>query len=169
MASPRSCIYGMAMFALVTPVMAQTPATHSDQTISLQSNAQISTKAKALLDQARSSPTGVASALLDNYPGHSVVLVARAKTGPSEIHANWNDVMWVLDGEGVEVTGGTVVEAKLDTATGETRGTGVEGGTRTPVAKGDVLHIPANTPHWAILAPGKTLTLLVVKVMANGH
>ena len=119
------------------------------------------------MDKARQSPTGVASVTLETYPGHSVMLVARAKTGPAEVHANWNDVMFVLDGEATEVTGGKVIGGTLDATTGETRGTGVEGGTRTPVVKGDVVHIPPNTPHWAVLAPGKTIVMCVVKVAAT--
>jgi len=156
------------MLALATPMVAQTAPSAFDPTITLKSNSQIAAQAKALMEQAKSSSTGVSFVTLDTYPGHSVMLVVRVKTGPSETHANWNDVMFVLEGEAIEVTGGTTVEGKLDPATGETRGTGVDGGTRTPIAKGDVIHIPPNTPHWSILAPGKTLTVLVVKVAATG-
>jgi mannose-6-phosphate isomerase-like protein (cupin superfamily) len=83
------------------------------------------------------------------------------------VHANWNDVMFVLDGEATEVTGGTTIGGKLNTATEETQGTGIDGGTLTPIAKGDVVHIPPNTPHWAVLAPGKTLLACIVKVAAT--
>jgi len=30
--------------------------------------------------------------------------------------------------------------------------------------KGDVLHIPAGTPHQAIEAPGQSITIFVIKV-----
>jgi quercetin dioxygenase-like cupin family protein len=155
------------MFALTIPAVAQTSPSAVDPTISLLSNAQIAARAKVLMDSAKSSPTGMSVVTLETYPGHKVMLVARAKTGPSEIHANWNDVIFVLAGEATEVTGGTMVDGKLDTATGETSGTGVEGGTRTQMAKGDVVHIPPGTPHWSILAPGNTLSVLIVKVAAS--
>lgn len=166
MASMKIVLCGLALLAAI-PAAAQTVPVATDPTISLLSNTEIASQAKVLMDKARQSPTGVASVTLETYPGHSVMLVARAKTGPAEVHANWNDVMFVLDGEATEVTGGKVIGGTLDATTGETRGTGVEGGTRTPVVKGDVVHIPPNTPHWAVLAPGKTIVMCVVKVAAT--
>ena len=168
MAWIRVCLGGLALTALAIPAKAQAAPDAVAPTITLQSNTELASQAKALMERAREAPTGVASVTLNSYPGHTVMLVARAKTGPAEIHANWNDVMFVLDGEATEVTGGTMVGGTLDAATGETRGTSVEGGTRTPIAKGDVVHIPPGTPHWAVLAPGKTLVVCVVKVAAAG-
>lgn len=167
MASMKIFVCGLALLVAAIPAAAQTAAPATPPEISLLSNAEIASRAKVLMEQARQNPTGVASVTLETYPGHTVMLVARAKTGPSEVHANWNDVMFVLDGEATEVTGGTVVGGTTDAATGETRGTGIDGGTRTPVAKGDVVHVPPNTPHWAVLAPGKTMVMCVVKVAAT--
>jgi len=166
MASMKLFLCGLALLAAAIPAASQTAPGAVDPTISLLPNAEIESQAKVLMEKARQSPTGIATVTLETYPGHSVMLVARAKTGPVEVHANWNDVMFVLEGEATEVTGGTVVGGTLDAATGETRGTGIEGGTRTQVAKGDVVHIPPNTPHWAVLAPGKTMLMCVVKVAA---
>ena len=167
MAAARICFSGLVLLAFTVPALAQTGAVAEDPTISILSNSEIAAQGKALMDKARESLTGIASITLQAYPGHTVVLVARAKTGPSEVHANWNDVMFVLDGEATEVTGGTTIGGKLNAATGETQGTGIDGGTRTPIAKGDVVHIPPNTPHWAVLAPGKTLVVCIVKVAAE--
>jgi len=168
MASIRICLCALVMLTLASPVVAQPAATAADPTITLLSNARIEAQVRTLTESATKSPTGVSFTTLETYPGYSVMLVVRVKTGPSEMHANWNDVMYILDGDATEVTGGTMADGKLDAATGETRGTGVEGGTRTPIGKGDVIHIPANTPHWAILAPGKTQTILLVKVATTG-
>jgi mannose-6-phosphate isomerase-like protein (cupin superfamily) len=165
MTSVRICFLAIVAFAI--PATAQPTAGAADPTISLLSNSQIVAQTKALMDKARESPTGIASATLESYPGHSVVLVARARTGPSEVHANWNDVMFVLDGEATEVTGGTIIDGKPGAAAGEMTGAGIDGGTRTQIAKGDVVHIPPNTPHWAVLAPGKTLVTCIVKVAAT--
>ncbi|HEY4381346.1 MAG TPA: hypothetical protein VGN01_13430 [Acidobacteriaceae bacterium] len=167
MAAIRIRLWTLAILMSAMPAIAQAAHAADVPTLSLESNANIAAQAKALMESARSAPTGVATVVLETYPGHSVMMVVRAKTGPAETHANWNDVMVVLDGEATEVTGGTMVEGKLDPATGEMRGPSVEGGTHTAIAKGDVVHVPPNTPHWAILAPGKTLTLLVVKVAAS--
>lgn len=143
---------------------AQTAPTPEDHGFGFRPDAQIKARARALLEQAKTAPTGVAFETIDDFPGYHMMIVARDKTGPAETHANWADVMIVLDGEATEVTGGTMVDGKLDPTTGETRGASVEGGTRTKIAKGDVLNIPPGMPHWAILAPGKTLTAYVVKV-----
>ena len=168
MASLRLVLCGLALLAAAITAAAQTaPADATPPSISLLSNPEIASHAKVLMDQARQNPTGVAAVTLQTYPGHTVMLVARVRTGPSGVHANWNDVMFVLDGEATEVTGGTVVGATSDPSTGETRGTGIDGGTRTHIAKGDVVHIPPNTPHWAVLAPGKTMLMCVVKVAAS--
>jgi mannose-6-phosphate isomerase-like protein (cupin superfamily) len=169
MALARILVCGLAMVASASPLIAQIAPVAANPTISVESNAQIAERAKALMDEARKSPTGFARVVLESYLGHTVMLVARAKTGLSEIHANWNDVMFVLDGEATEVTGGTMIGGKLDAATGEMAGTGVEGGTRTSIGKGDVVHIPSNTPHWAILAPGKTLFVCIVKVATSAR
>jgi mannose-6-phosphate isomerase-like protein (cupin superfamily) len=166
MASRKIFLCGLGLLAAAIPVRAQTSQGAADPTISLLSSTEIASQTKVLTDQARQSSTGVASVTLETYPGHSVMLVARVKTGPAEVHANWNDVMFLLDGEATEVTGGTLVGGTTDASTGETRGTGIEGGTRTHVAKGDVVHISPNTPHWAVLAPGKTILMCVVKVAA---
>jgi len=167
MVSARLSLRGLAILALAVPAVAQTVAGAADPTISLLSNSQIAAQSKVLMDKARESPTGIASATLESYPGHTLVLVARAKTGPAELHANWNDVMFVLDGEATEVTGGTMMDGKPGAAAGETTGAGIQGGIRTQIAKGDVVHIPPNTPHWAVIAPGKTLVTCIVKVAAT--
>lgn len=160
--------YGLGVLIVAISTGAQTGDGVSRPPISFRSEAQITAQAKVLMDQARSDGTGVSFVKLENEQTYGTMLVARSKTGPAEMHARWADVMFVVDGEATEVTGGTMVEGKLDVATGETRGTRVDGGTRTRISKGDVIQIPANTPHWAILGAGKTLTAYVVKVPATG-
>lgn len=126
----------------------------------------IAAQTKTLMEQARKSDTGIATVTLEKYPEHYPMLVARAKTGGAEIHANWDDVFILLDGEATEMTGGTVVDAKT-TPDGETRGTRLDGAVSTPVHKGDVVHIAAGTPHWMVLAPGKSCSYYIEKVAAK--
>jgi len=78
---------------------------------------------------------------------YKVMLSERLKGGEAEVHATDTDVFNILSGSAVFVTGGTVVGAKT-TAPGETRGAGIEGGEVRTLAPGDVLVIPAGTPHW---------------------
>ncbi len=71
----------------------------------------------------------------------------REKEGASEIHATDTDIIYVLEGTAVFVTGGKSIDSK-QTAENEFRGTGIEGGTTYNLKKGDVIVVPKNTPHW---------------------
>lgn len=71
----------------------------------------------------------------------------RERPGEAEIHTLDTDVMYVLEGEAVVVLGGTVVEPRTVTPT-ELRGRSIEGGEAHALRRGDVLVIPAGTPHW---------------------
>jgi mannose-6-phosphate isomerase-like protein (cupin superfamily) len=159
----RRMILCVAAMGMTAGLMAQTGA--GDKKIDRRSADAISTQGKSLLEEAGKSPTGIASATLEKYPGHYTMLTARTKSGGAEMHADWNDIFFILDGEATEVTGGTIVDPK-EVSPGETRGTKVEGGTPTPMRKGDIIHIVPNTPHQTVLAPGKTFTYYVIKVAA---
>jgi mannose-6-phosphate isomerase-like protein (cupin superfamily) len=152
---------GLVLLSLAVQGKAQTSAGGIDR----RSAAQISDQSKTLMDQAKTVPSGSASVTLEKYPGHLTMLTVRTKSGGAEMHRDWNDIFIVLDGEATEMTGGTIVDGK-ENSPGETRGTRVEGGTGTPMRKGDVIHISPNTPHQTILAPGKTFTYYVIKVEA---
>ncbi len=147
------------------PVVAPTETVGAVKPIDRRSAAAIEAQAKTLLAQAQASPSGSASVTLETYPGHITMLTVRTKSGGAEMHRDWNDMFVVVDGEASEVTGGTIVAAK-ENSPGETRGTMVQGGTPTPMQKGDVIHISPNTPHQTVLAPGKTFTYYVIKVEA---
>ena len=126
----------------------------------------IAAQVKTLTEAAQKSPTGIGVVTLEKYPKHYSMMVVRAKTGEVEIHANYDDVFLVLDCDATEMTGGTVVDAKT-TPDGETRGSRLDGAASTPVGKGDVVHIAAGTPHWMVLAPGKSCSYFLEKVAAK--
>jgi glc operon protein GlcG len=71
----------------------------------------------------------------------------RDKPGVAEVHLHETDVIYVLDGEAVFVTGGAVVDPKT-VEPGEIRGQAISGGTTHRLAKGDVITVPPGTPHW---------------------
>jgi mannose-6-phosphate isomerase-like protein (cupin superfamily) len=75
-----------------------------------------------------------------------IVIANRGVQRGSEMHDNTNHVFIIMDGEAEFVTGGKLIEAKV-TAPGQTRGTGIEGGVSHHLTKGDVITIPAKTPH----------------------
>ena len=106
---------------------------------------------------------GSAGITLAHYRGHYTMLTARTKSGGGELHQHYADFLFVIAGEGTELTGGTLLNPK-DQPDGEVRGTGLEGATPHVLHEGDVIHIPAGTPHQAIEAPGQTVTIFVIKV-----
>jgi mannose-6-phosphate isomerase-like protein (cupin superfamily) len=53
----------------------------------------------------------------------------------------------VLEGAGTLVTGGTLRGEKRTNAD-NLQGSGIDSGTSRRIAKGDVIMVPENTPHW---------------------
>jgi len=108
----------------------------------------------------------VATEQLGNYGNHSLVVVHREANGEAEIHEKQVDVLIGQSGEARLITGGRVIGGR-NTGPGEIRGTSIEGGREMKLAPGDVAHIPAGTPHQAMVAPGGRVTYLIVKVDAR--
>jgi len=94
-----------------------------------------------------------------NYMVHAS---RRDAAGQAEVHEQDADIIYVLDGTATFVTGGTVVDPKT-VAQGEIRGASIQGGETRKLVKGDVMIVPAGTPHWfqQVTAP---FTYYVVKV-----
>lgn len=106
---------------------------------------------------------GSASETIGEYPQHKAMLSFRARSGEVEVHDEWADLFVVLAGAATLVVGGTVVGARV-IAPGETRGDAIEGGLHQNLRVGDVVHVPAGTPHQFLLAGDKTVTSLVMKI-----
>jgi len=115
------------------------------------------------LQQLAAQGDGSASETLDKYPRHYTMLAFRNRTGGGELHQNYADLFYILDGQATIVSGGQV-ESPKTTTPGEVRGAGVAGGTRQEVKAGDVVHIPAGVPHQMLLPEGGTVTYFVVKI-----
>ena len=101
--------------------------------------------------------------LLDGADGRNYMVHAshRDKPGLAEIHTLDTDIVYVLEGTATFVTGGKAVEAKT-IAPNEIRGSAIEGGDTRKLVKGDVIIVPAGTPHWFKEVPGP-LNYYVVK------
>jgi mannose-6-phosphate isomerase-like protein (cupin superfamily) len=87
----------------------------------------------------------------------------REGDGEAEVHQGQADVFVVQDGEATLVIGGEV-EGGRTTAPGEIRAPSIKGGSKKPLAAGDVVHIPAKVAHQLLIAPGRKFTYFVVKV-----
>jgi mannose-6-phosphate isomerase-like protein (cupin superfamily) len=107
----------------------------------------------------------VATERLATWGNHFAMIAHREGDGESELHETQADVFFVQSGEATLVVGGEVEGGKT-TAPGEIRGPSIKGGSKHPLAAGDVVHIPAKTPHQLLVAPGKKFTYFVVKVDA---
>src|SRR5262249_1908080 len=78
--------------------------------------------------------------------GGLIVIANRGVQRGSEMHDHTNHVFIIADGEAEFITGGRMIDPKV-TAPGQTRGSGIEGGVSHHLTKGDVITIPAKTPH----------------------
>jgi len=76
-----------------------------------------------------------------------VMLANRRGAGEVEVHDKTNHIFIITEGEATFVTGGTMVNPR-QTGPGQTRAASVEGGTTYHLSKGDVITVPAKTPHW---------------------
>ena len=90
-----------------------------------------------------------------------IVLAQRRGAGEVEVHEKTNHVFIIVEGEATFVTGGTLVNAK-QTAPGQTRAPSVQGGETHHLTKGDVITIPAKTPHWFKEVPTQTIAYYAV-------
>ena len=124
--------------------------------------AQLLERAQHLREQAAQND-GSASETLERYPHHYTMLAFRNRNGGGELHENYADLFYILDGRATVVTGGDLADRKT-TAPGEVRGSAVNGGSHQDVKAGDVVHIPAGMPHQMLVPEGSTITYFVVKI-----
>jgi mannose-6-phosphate isomerase-like protein (cupin superfamily) len=92
-----------------------------------------------------------ASAPITNEDHYRINIVRRGSPGVAMAHATGpakgSELHYIIDGAATVVTGGTLVRPPGAT----TKGAGsssIEGGQTRHVTKGDVIFIPAGTPHW---------------------
>jgi mannose-6-phosphate isomerase-like protein (cupin superfamily) len=90
-----------------------------------------------------------------------IVLAQRRTAGEVEMHEKTNHVFIIVEGEATFVTGGTPVDAR-QTAPDQRRAASVQGGQTYHLTKGDVITIPAKTPHWFKEVPTKTIAYYAV-------
>jgi mannose-6-phosphate isomerase-like protein (cupin superfamily) len=90
-----------------------------------------------------------------------VILANRRGSGEVEVHDKTNHIFIIVEGEATFVTGGTLVGAK-NTAPGQIRATSMQGGQTHQLRKGDVITIPAKTPHWWKEVSTKTIAYYAI-------
>jgi len=102
--------------------------------------------------------------LVDGEGGRNYMVHASHRDGPGmvEVHVKDADVIYVVQGTATFVTGGTMVDGKT-VAPDEIRGKDILGGETRRLTTGDVIIVPAGTPHWFKEVP-RTFNYYVVKV-----
>ncbi len=100
---------------------------------------------------------------LVSAPDLSVSATHRSGPGRVEVHEKETDVFYVVEGAATFVTGGTMVGGKV-TKPGQHVGSDIQGGETHHLSKGDVMVIPAGTPHWFKEVP-QSISYYVVKVL----
>ncbi|MBI3800533.1 MAG: heme-binding protein [Deltaproteobacteria bacterium] len=94
----------------------------------------------------------------DKYMVHTS---RRDKAGVAEVHTKDADIIYVQDGSAIFVTGGMMIDPQ-PIAPDEIRGKEITGGETRTISKGDVIIVPAGTPHWFKHVPAP-MTYYVVK------
>lgn len=107
--------------------------------------------------------SGFESKDLSQYTDHRTMLAVRNATGSAEFHAHDADIFYVVSGNATLVSGGTIVNAKT-VKPGEIRGSSIRGGEKHALVAGDIVHIPARTPHWVVVRGSQPFAYFVVKV-----
>jgi mannose-6-phosphate isomerase-like protein (cupin superfamily) len=97
--------------------------------------------------------------------GDDFTVSGARRTGPGqvEVHDKETDIFYIVDGEATFVTGGKMIGGK-QTRPDQWLGQNIEGGETHHLAKGDVITIPAGTPHWFKEVP-KSVNYYMVKVL----
>ena len=90
-----------------------------------------------------------------------VILANRRGAGEVEVHDKTNHIFIIVEGEATFVTGGTLVGAK-NTAPGQIRAASMNGGQTHQLKKGDVITVPAKTPHWWKEVSTKTIAYYAI-------
>ena len=85
--------------------------------------------------------------LFDKSDKYMVHASRRDQPGMGEVHTKDADIIYVLEGTATFVTGGSLVEPH-NIAADEIRGREISGGETHKLVKGDVIIVPAGTPHW---------------------
>ncbi len=74
-------------------------------------------------------------------------VASRTAAGQVEVHEKETDIFYITSGEATFVTGGQMVGGKLSRPA-QWLGTDIQGGVTHTLTKGDIITIPAGTPHW---------------------
>jgi mannose-6-phosphate isomerase-like protein (cupin superfamily) len=117
--------------------------------------------AKAKADRKPDQPL-TAEPILELAP-YRANLEYRTAKAPAALHVKEAELMYVIQGTGTIVTGGKLVNEKV-TRPDNMSGTDIENGNAQPLAPGDFLIVPQNTPHQVTPSGGAPIVLMTLHV-----
>lgn len=100
---------------------------------------------------------------LADFQNDWFILSHREADGVVEWHENQADVFLVKSGSATLLYGGNMVGGETVEPHEKRNGT-IEGGMRKKLSAGDIVRIPARTPHQLLLDGSKEFTYFVIKV-----
>ena len=116
---------------------------------------------QAVLAKAMAGTTDMVSSAVSNTDQYRVNIVHRQKPAGAIAHPGNTELHYIIEGSGTVVTGGKIIRAPGAAAGAAT----IEGGETRRVVKGDVIIVPAGSPHWYSVVEGK-ITYLEVRFVA---
>jgi mannose-6-phosphate isomerase-like protein (cupin superfamily) len=107
-----------------------------------------------------SAQGGMSSSAVSNTDQYRINVVHRDHAAGAIAHPGNTELHYIIDGAGTIVTGGTILRGA-----GGANAATIDNGVTRHVVKGDVVIIPANTPHWYKEVEGG-ITYLEVRFVA---
>lgn len=92
-----------------------------------------------------------------------LILANRRTAGAVEYHEHTNHIFIMVEGEATFITGGTMVNPKR-TSPDQMTASSIDGGQAYRLTAGDVITIPAKTPHWWKELSTKTVAYYAVNI-----
>ena len=165
---------GMSIVAFLSAVFVVTPVIADAQTKVLPAADISAAEIQALIGPRK--PNTLPNIRVVDAGGHNVgvgvLYRAEGQTQTAAVHLKVSEVYHVMKGAGTLVTGGTLVNAKtreagsMEVAKEDgpgSSGTAIQGGVTRQLKAGDVIVIPAGTPHWFSKIDG-SIAYLVIRV-----
>jgi mannose-6-phosphate isomerase-like protein (cupin superfamily) len=127
------------------------------------SSAALQSTAQTLAADSAKDAHHLATKQLADFANDALLFAHREADGTPEVHETQVDVMFIQSGAGTLVVGGTLENGETVSPHEKRNGT-ILGGSRQKVAAGDIVRVPANTPHQMLLDGSHEITYAVVKV-----
>ena len=150
--SARYSVLGLIGSILSAPISAQTP---SDPT-SFANSAEVRAVIAQMAHDIKPTEEMLYHPLLTQAP-YTVAIEYWVKPKQAAAHLKEAELVYVLEGSGTLVSGGTLANAHhwYD----ETNGGDIVGGTTRPLKPGDVVLVPEGVPHWFGIDGGRLVML----------